>query len=72
MHLSAYLDPALELGPCNVLLLLQDKISIEDFRAYGGMFEISRRVPFLTWRVPWTWSPLHWYFLLWTTVQSAL
>uniref|UniRef100_A0A8C8ZQ23 ATPase H+ transporting accessory protein 1 n=1 Tax=Prolemur simus TaxID=1328070 RepID=A0A8C8ZQ23_PROSS len=38
LQLSAYLDPALELGPRNVLLFLQDKLSIEDFTAYGGVF----------------------------------
>ncbi|XP_005414255.1 PREDICTED: V-type proton ATPase subunit S1 [Chinchilla lanigera] len=38
MQLSSYLDPALELGPRNVLLFLQDKLSIEDFTAYGGVF----------------------------------
>lgn len=38
MQLSTYLDPALELGPRNVLLFLQDQLSIEDFTAYGGVF----------------------------------
>ncbi|XP_004443398.1 PREDICTED: V-type proton ATPase subunit S1 [Ceratotherium simum simum] len=38
MQLSTYLDPALELGPRNVLLFLQDKLSIEDFTAHGGVF----------------------------------
>ncbi|KAK2506563.1 hypothetical protein MC885_019840 [Smutsia gigantea] len=38
MQLSTYLDPALKLGPRNVLLFLQDKLSIEDFTAYGGVF----------------------------------
>ncbi|XP_057574434.1 V-type proton ATPase subunit S1 [Hippopotamus amphibius kiboko] len=38
IQLSSYLDPALELGPRNVLLFLQDKLSIEDFTAYGGVF----------------------------------
>lgn len=38
MQLSNYLGPALELGPRNVLLFLQDKLSIEDFTAYGGVF----------------------------------
>ncbi|KAL4844192.1 hypothetical protein H8958_007963 [Nasalis larvatus] len=38
LQLSAYLDPALELGPRNVLLFLQDKLSVEDFTAYGGVF----------------------------------
>uniref|UniRef100_A0A286XLQ4 ATPase H+ transporting accessory protein 1 n=1 Tax=Cavia porcellus TaxID=10141 RepID=A0A286XLQ4_CAVPO len=38
LQLSSYLDPALELGPRNVLLFLQDKLSIEDFTAYGGVF----------------------------------
>ena len=28
MQLSTYLDPALELGPRNVLLFLQDKVSL--------------------------------------------
>ncbi|XP_053436623.1 V-type proton ATPase subunit S1 [Nycticebus coucang] len=38
LQLFTYLDPALELGPRNVLLFLQDKLSIEDFTAYGGVF----------------------------------
>ncbi|KAM6143582.1 V-type proton ATPase subunit S1 [Erethizon dorsatum] len=38
MQLSSYLDPALEMGPRNVLLFLQDKLSVEDFTAYGGVF----------------------------------
>ncbi|XP_004695297.1 PREDICTED: V-type proton ATPase subunit S1 [Condylura cristata] len=38
IQLSTYLDPALELGPRNVLLFLQDKLSVEDFTAYGGVF----------------------------------
>lgn len=38
MQLSTYLDPALELGPRNVLLFLQDKLSVEDFTAHGGVF----------------------------------
>ncbi|XP_004717613.1 V-type proton ATPase subunit S1 [Echinops telfairi] len=38
LQLSTYLDPALELGPRNVLLFLQDKLSVEDFTAYGGVF----------------------------------
>ncbi|XP_037677400.1 V-type proton ATPase subunit S1 [Choloepus didactylus] len=38
MQLSTYLDSALELGPRNVLLFMQDKLSIEDFTAYGGVF----------------------------------
>uniref|UniRef100_G3VSF5 ATPase H+ transporting accessory protein 1 n=1 Tax=Sarcophilus harrisii TaxID=9305 RepID=G3VSF5_SARHA len=38
IQLSSYLDPALEKGPRNVLLFLQEKLSIEDFTAYGGVF----------------------------------
>ncbi|XP_043830207.1 V-type proton ATPase subunit S1 [Dromiciops gliroides] len=38
IQLSSYLDPALEKGPRNVLLFLQEKLSMEDFTAYGGVF----------------------------------
>uniref|UniRef100_A0A4X2LY03 ATPase H+ transporting accessory protein 1 n=1 Tax=Vombatus ursinus TaxID=29139 RepID=A0A4X2LY03_VOMUR len=38
IQLSCYLDHALEKGPRNVLLFLQEKLSIEDFTAYGGVF----------------------------------
>ncbi|XP_051817445.1 V-type proton ATPase subunit S1-like [Antechinus flavipes] len=38
IQLSSYLDRALEKGPRNVLLFLQEKLSIEDFTAYGGVF----------------------------------
>ncbi|XP_038603658.1 V-type proton ATPase subunit S1 [Tachyglossus aculeatus] len=37
-QLASYLDPALEKGPHNVLLFLQEKLSVEDFTAYGGVF----------------------------------
>ncbi|XP_044518885.1 V-type proton ATPase subunit S1-like [Gracilinanus agilis] len=37
-QLAAYLAPALERGPRNVLLFLQEKLSVEDFTAYGGVF----------------------------------
>ncbi|XP_036601990.1 V-type proton ATPase subunit S1-like [Trichosurus vulpecula] len=38
IQLSAYLDRAVEKGPRNVLLFLQEKLSIEDFTIYGGVF----------------------------------
>ncbi|XP_044299695.1 V-type proton ATPase subunit S1 [Varanus komodoensis] len=37
-QLAALLDSALDSGPHNVLLFLQEKLSIEDFTAYGGVF----------------------------------
>ncbi|XP_066473990.1 V-type proton ATPase subunit S1 isoform X1 [Tiliqua scincoides] len=37
-QLAALLDTALNNGPHNVLLLLQEKLSVEDFTAYGGVF----------------------------------
>ncbi|XP_067403021.1 V-type proton ATPase subunit S1 [Emydura macquarii macquarii] len=37
-QLGALLGPALEQGPRNVLLFLQEKLSLEDFTAYGGVF----------------------------------
>ncbi|XP_062975481.1 V-type proton ATPase subunit S1 [Elgaria multicarinata webbii] len=37
-QLAALLDSALDGGPRNVLLFLQEKLSIEDFTAYGGVF----------------------------------
>uniref|UniRef100_A0A5F8HFR6 ATPase H+ transporting accessory protein 1 n=1 Tax=Monodelphis domestica TaxID=13616 RepID=A0A5F8HFR6_MONDO len=37
-QLASYLDPVLEKGPRNVLLFLQEKLSIEDFTTYGGVF----------------------------------
>uniref|UniRef100_A0A8C5ANZ5 ATPase H+ transporting accessory protein 1a n=1 Tax=Gadus morhua TaxID=8049 RepID=A0A8C5ANZ5_GADMO len=37
-QLDAYLHTALGSGPRNVLLFLQDKMSIEDFTIYGGAF----------------------------------
>ncbi|CAL8366842.1 unnamed protein product [Lota lota] len=37
-QLDAYLQKALTSGPRNVLLFLQDKMSIEDFTIYGGAF----------------------------------
>ncbi|XP_043834994.1 V-type proton ATPase subunit S1-like [Dromiciops gliroides] len=38
IQLSSYLDPALENGPRNVLLFLQERLNMEDFTAYGGVF----------------------------------
>ncbi|XP_041800927.1 ATPase H+ transporting accessory protein 1a [Chelmon rostratus] len=37
-QLASYLEKALNAGPKNVLLFLQDKMSIEDFTMYGGAF----------------------------------
>ncbi|CAL9703572.1 unnamed protein product [Knipowitschia caucasica] len=37
-QLSLYLEKTLNVGPKNVLLFLQDKMSIEDFTVYGGAF----------------------------------
>uniref|UniRef100_A0A3B5BDM8 ATPase H+ transporting accessory protein 1 n=1 Tax=Stegastes partitus TaxID=144197 RepID=A0A3B5BDM8_9TELE len=37
-QLASYLDKALDVGPRNVVLFLQDKMSIEDFTMYGGAF----------------------------------
>uniref|UniRef100_A0ACB8EP89 Uncharacterized protein n=1 Tax=Sphaerodactylus townsendi TaxID=933632 RepID=A0ACB8EP89_9SAUR len=37
-QLASLLDLALNNGPHNVLLVLQDKLSVEDFTAYGGVF----------------------------------
>uniref|UniRef100_A0A1A7YVU2 ATPase, H+ transporting, lysosomal accessory protein 1a n=1 Tax=Iconisemion striatum TaxID=60296 RepID=A0A1A7YVU2_9TELE len=37
-QLSFYLEKALDIGPRNVVLFLQDKMSIEDFTMYGGVF----------------------------------
>ncbi|XP_028923503.1 LOW QUALITY PROTEIN: V-type proton ATPase subunit S1 [Ornithorhynchus anatinus] len=37
-QLASYLDPAVEKGPHNILLFLQEKLSVEDFTAYGGVF----------------------------------
>ncbi|XP_034534285.1 V-type proton ATPase subunit S1 [Notolabrus celidotus] len=37
-QLSSYLEKALNEGPKNVVLFLQDKMSIEDFTMYGGAF----------------------------------
>uniref|UniRef100_UPI003AAAB28E ATPase H+ transporting accessory protein 1a n=1 Tax=Centroberyx gerrardi TaxID=166262 RepID=UPI003AAAB28E len=37
-QLGSYLEKALNVGPRNVLLFLQDKMSIEDFTMYGGAF----------------------------------
>ncbi|XP_051282268.1 ATPase H+ transporting accessory protein 1a [Dicentrarchus labrax] len=37
-QLAAYLEKALSVGPRNVVLFLQDKMSIEDFTMYGGAF----------------------------------
>ncbi|NP_001081716.1 ATPase, H+ transporting, lysosomal accessory protein 1, gene 2 S homeolog precursor [Xenopus laevis] len=38
IQLGHYLDPALMKGPRNILLFLQDKLSIEDFTAFGGVY----------------------------------
>ncbi|XP_040902881.1 ATPase H+ transporting accessory protein 1a [Toxotes jaculatrix] len=37
-QLASYLERALNVGPRNVVLFLQDKMSIEDFTMYGGAF----------------------------------
>ncbi|XP_077468548.1 ATPase H+ transporting accessory protein 1a [Stigmatopora argus] len=37
-QLADYLDKMLTTGPRNVLLFLQDKMSVEDFTLYGGAF----------------------------------
>nr|XP_057940204.1 ATPase H+ transporting accessory protein 1a [Doryrhamphus excisus] len=37
-QLGAYLDKTLNTGPRNVVLFLQDKMSVEDFTLYGGAF----------------------------------
>ncbi|XP_072222865.1 V-type proton ATPase subunit S1-like isoform X1 [Leuresthes tenuis] len=37
-QLISYLEKALDVGPQNVVLFLQDKMSIEDFTMYGGAF----------------------------------
>ncbi|XP_037629320.1 ATPase H+ transporting accessory protein 1a [Sebastes umbrosus] len=37
-QLTSYLEKALNVGPRNVVLFLQDKMSIEDFTMYGGAF----------------------------------
>ncbi|XP_061470169.1 V-type proton ATPase subunit S1 [Rhineura floridana] len=37
-QLAALLDSALDSGPHNVLLFLQEKLSVEDFTSYGGVF----------------------------------
>ncbi|KAK5624105.1 hypothetical protein CRENBAI_015021 [Crenichthys baileyi] len=37
-QLASYLEKALNIGPRNVVLFLQDKMSIEDFTMYGGAF----------------------------------
>lgn len=37
-QLASYLDAALSTGPRNVVLFLQDKMSLEDFTVYGGAF----------------------------------
>ncbi|KAM3911547.1 V-type proton ATPase subunit S1 [Leptodactylus fuscus] len=38
LQLGQYLDAALSNGPRNVLLFLQEKLSIEDFTAFGGVY----------------------------------
>ncbi|KAM3845719.1 V-type proton ATPase subunit S1 isoform 2-T2 [Vipera latastei] len=37
-QLASLLDSAVDSGPHNVLLFLQEKLSVEDFTAYGGVF----------------------------------
>ncbi|XP_061758844.1 ATPase H+ transporting accessory protein 1a [Nerophis ophidion] len=37
-QLASYLDKTLKTGPRNVVLFLQDKMSLEDFTLYGGAF----------------------------------
>lgn len=37
-QLSSYLEKVLNTGPKNVVLFLQDKMSVEDFTMYGGAF----------------------------------
>uniref|UniRef100_V9KMN9 V-type proton ATPase subunit S1 n=1 Tax=Callorhinchus milii TaxID=7868 RepID=V9KMN9_CALMI len=37
-QLSSYLSPALREGPKNVVLFVQDKLSVDDFTAYGGAY----------------------------------
>ncbi|CAM9124154.1 unnamed protein product, partial [Lampetra planeri] len=37
-QLASYLEKTLNVGPRNVVLFLQDKMSIEDFTMYGGAF----------------------------------
>lgn len=37
-QLASYLDAAVSAGPRNVVLFLQDKMSLEDFTVYGGAF----------------------------------
>uniref|UniRef100_A0A8C7ZS87 ATPase H+ transporting accessory protein 1 n=1 Tax=Oryzias sinensis TaxID=183150 RepID=A0A8C7ZS87_9TELE len=37
-QLTSYLQKALDVGPRNVVLFLQDKMSMEDFTKYGGVF----------------------------------
>ncbi|KAM4609571.1 V-type proton ATPase subunit S1 [Discoglossus pictus] len=38
LQLGQYLEPALLNGPKNVLLFLQEKLSVEDFTAFGGVY----------------------------------
>ncbi|XP_044161665.1 V-type proton ATPase subunit S1 [Bufo gargarizans] len=38
LQLGQYLDAALSTGPRNVLLFLQEKLSVEDFTAFGGVY----------------------------------
>ncbi|XP_053551752.1 V-type proton ATPase subunit S1 [Bombina bombina] len=38
IQLGQYLEPAILSGPKNVLLFLQEKLSIEDFTAFGGVY----------------------------------
>nr|XP_033778662.1 V-type proton ATPase subunit S1 isoform X2 [Geotrypetes seraphini] len=45
-QLASYLDLALTSGPHNVLLFLQDKLSLEDFTAYGGVFSNKQDTAF--------------------------
>uniref|UniRef100_A0A8C1X2X6 ATPase H+ transporting accessory protein 1b n=1 Tax=Cyprinus carpio TaxID=7962 RepID=A0A8C1X2X6_CYPCA len=47
-QLASYLKSALSGAPHNVLLFLQDKLSMEDFTMYGGVFGNKQDSAFLT------------------------
>ncbi|XP_055521076.1 V-type proton ATPase subunit S1-like, partial [Leucoraja erinacea] len=38
LQMAAYLNPALAKGPKTIVLFLQDKLSVDDFTAYGGVY----------------------------------
>uniref|UniRef100_A0A8C1TJ71 ATPase H+ transporting accessory protein 1b n=1 Tax=Cyprinus carpio TaxID=7962 RepID=A0A8C1TJ71_CYPCA len=46
-QLASYLKSALSIAPHNVLLFLQDKLSMEDFTMYGGVFGNKQDSAFL-------------------------